>query len=47
MLGKECCYPQCIVSVTAKHAGIKLFQITTRRDDFYQKTVFSGYFATL
>ena len=37
MLDKNCCLPQSTVSVTAKHAGIKLFQTTTRKDYFHLK----------
>ena len=35
MPGKNCCMPQCPVSQTPKHEGIKLYQVTTRKDDFY------------
>ena len=37
MPGRNCCIPQCTVSETKKHEGIKLFQITTRKDEFYSK----------
>lgn len=30
-------FPQCAVSVTTKHAGIKLFPVITRKYDFYSK----------
>ena len=35
MPGKNCCFPQCTVSQTMKHKGIKLFQVSTRNDEFY------------
>jgi len=31
MPGRNCCMPQCTVSETQKHVGIKLFQIPTRK----------------
>ena len=37
MSGKSCRFPQCTVSVTTKHAGIKLFPMTTGKYDFYSK----------
>lgn len=35
MPGKNCCMPQCTVSQTPKHEGIKLYRVTTRKDEFY------------
>jgi len=35
MPGKNCCFPQCTVSQTQRHAGIKLFKVTTRKDEFH------------
>jgi len=35
MPGRNSCMPQCTVSETSKHEGIKLYQLTTRQDDFY------------
>lgn len=35
MPGRNCCMPQCTVSQTSKHLGMKLYQITTRKDEFY------------
>lgn len=35
MPGKNCCLPHCSTSQTPKHAGIKLFKVSTRKDDFY------------
>ena len=37
MPGRNCCIPHCTVSQTSKHEGIKLFQITTRDNEFYAK----------
>ena len=37
MPGKNCCMPQCTVSQTSKHSGIKLYQVSTRQNDFYSK----------
>ena len=37
MSDKNCRFPQCAVSVTTKHAGIKLFPVITRKYDFYSK----------
>ena len=35
MPGRNCAFPQCTVSFTKKHEGISLFQIPTRKDEFY------------
>lgn len=35
MPGRNCCLPLCTVSESKKHEGIKLFQISTRKDEFY------------
>ena len=37
MPGKNCCIPQCTVSQTLKHKGIRLYQVSTRKDEFYTK----------
>jgi len=37
MPGRNCCMPQCTISETQKHVGIKLFQIPTRKNDFYSE----------
>ena len=37
MPGRNYCIPNCTVSETLKHKGVKLFQISTRDNDFYTK----------
>ena len=34
---KNCCIPQCTVSQTPSHEGIKLYRITTRESEDYAK----------
>ena len=35
MPGKNCAFPQCSVSQAPKFGGLKLFQIPTRKNEFY------------
>ena len=35
MPGRNCAFPQCTSSETEKHAGVKYFQITTRKSEYY------------
>ena len=37
MPGKNCAFPQCSVSQAPKFGGLKLFQIPTRKNEFYSK----------
>lgn len=35
MPGRNCAFPQCTVSFSNKHGFVSLFQIPTRKGDFY------------
>ena len=35
MPGRNCAFPQCTSCETEKHVGVKFFQITTRKSEYY------------